>query len=111
MTEQCWTIEEKLPIPVKVKDNGNIVVGAMLMTYERFQELGDNLNQEVIDYRLERKDSHGLGDITELMIKYPTGVSYFSYSYVDGKCLFSSPSLKDTENWLKLYEGIVERIP
>jgi hypothetical protein len=108
--EKCWSIEDKFPIPVRVMPNNSIEVGAMLMTYETWQKLGDNLDAEAIEYRLEREKSHGLGDITEEMIKYPTGVSHFQYDYEDGACIFTSPSKKDTENWLKLYKDYVKVI-
>lgn len=108
--EKCWTIKEKLPIPVKVLSNHSIEVGPMLMTYERHESLGDNLNEEIIEMRLKQAKTHGLADLSDRMIKFPTGVHGSYYNYEDGSCNFFSPSKKDTENWLKQYEGIVERI-
>jgi hypothetical protein len=108
--EKCWSIKEKLPISVKVLPNNDIQVAPMLMSYETFEKLGDNLSEEEIKYRLEREKSHGLGDLTDKMIKYPTGVYGFIYNYDDGSCLFISRSKNDTKNWLKLYEDYVKVI-
>lgn len=108
--EKCWSIKERQPIPVKVLSNHNIEVGPMLMRYETWQKLGDNLDADVIKMRLDRQASYGLGDLTDRMIKYPTGVNASSYKYADGSCSFTSPSKQDTENWLKQYEGIVKKI-
>ena len=109
--EKSWSIEENRPIPVSIHKTNSyyiIEVPPMSMKYETFQELGDNLNKDVIDFRLKNKETYGLSNISEKQIKYPTDVSHSTYDYENGEATFTASSIEDVKNWLKLYDDIIK---
>src|SRR4051812_32049490 len=81
--EKCWEIQEKFPIPVSVVDSWHgtflIKVQPMLMRYETFEKLGQNLDRTQIEYG--KKNGRTYSKETE---RFANAIVCDTYSYRDG---------------------------
>jgi len=84
--EKCWSIQEKLPIKVKVSHDNNrlkVFIGEGVMTYKTFEHLDMNhLHEEI-------------------------GVSCSCYDYENGECIFSVKSMEDFHKWVEFYKDFI----
>lgn len=108
-SEKSWGIKEKLPIPVSVIPFGRyfrIQVAPMLMSYETWQDIGDNW--KLTDEQWESRKRQGMQAPDEDRQRtLQNDVSQSQYDYEDGSCTFTASTLKDVENWLELYKDKV----
>ena len=72
------------------------------ISFDAYQEIGKNLTQSQIEYELEQGNK-----IDDRIIKYPNDVTYCYYDKDKGYACFSSLSMENIHNWLRLYDNII----
>jgi len=72
------------------------------ISYEVYQKIGTNLTIGAIEYGLQQGSKYD-----QNTIKYTNDITCCYYDYKQGIACFSSSSIENIQNWLKLYSDII----